>query len=253
MELKNEITKFNLRENGEVDKDDKNGKISEAFKPIAEMILSGYFKVSKNNSASYVTVHPTCVEMYYHEEGEGDDKIKDYIVYHRNSNDGKKEVSVFPLGVLHNHVSGIDLTFERLVDGLPVRFSALIREFWIDKSNKKEEQIEKYGEENIKVCTESNPEKRSTYLYEALYSQYSVFDGFSVQWVDGNENERKEIRCVKTRLNVAEYKMENEDGKGEKHVKMRKAESSIEELTQNQKYKQCSRMWSYSVNADKTK
>ena len=50
MELKNEITKFNLRENGEVDKDDKNGKISEAFKPIAEMILSGYFKVSKNNS-----------------------------------------------------------------------------------------------------------------------------------------------------------------------------------------------------------
>ena len=48
MELKNEITKFNLRENGEVDKDDKNGKISEAFKPIAEMILSGYFKVSKH-------------------------------------------------------------------------------------------------------------------------------------------------------------------------------------------------------------
>jgi hypothetical protein len=28
MELKNEITKFNLRENGEIDKDDKNGKIS---------------------------------------------------------------------------------------------------------------------------------------------------------------------------------------------------------------------------------
>lgn len=140
-----------------------------------------------------------------------------------------------------------------MVDGLPVRFSALIREFWIDKSNKKEEQIEKYGEENIKVCTESNPEKRSTYLYEALYSQYSVFDGFSVQWVDGNEDERKEIRCVKNRLNVAEYKMENEDGKGEKPVKMSKAESSIEELTQNQKYKQCSRMWSYSVNADKTK
>ena len=25
MELKNEITKFNLRENGEIDKDDKNG------------------------------------------------------------------------------------------------------------------------------------------------------------------------------------------------------------------------------------
>ena len=34
MELKNEITKFNLRENGEIDKDDKNGKISEAFKSL---------------------------------------------------------------------------------------------------------------------------------------------------------------------------------------------------------------------------
>ena len=56
MELKNEITKFNLRENGEVDKDDKNGKISEAFKPIAETILSGHFKVSKNNSDSYVHI-----------------------------------------------------------------------------------------------------------------------------------------------------------------------------------------------------
>ena len=66
MDLKNEITKFNLRENGEVDKDDKNGKISEAFKPIAEMILSGHFKVSKNNSDSYVTVHPTCVEIMGH-------------------------------------------------------------------------------------------------------------------------------------------------------------------------------------------
>lgn len=170
MELKNEITKFNLRENGEVDKDDKNGKISEAFKPIAEMILSGYFKVSKNNSDSYVTVHPTCVEMHYHEEGEGDDKIKDYIVYHRNSNDGKKEVSVFPLGVLHNHVSGIDLTFERMGENNnPIRFSALIREFWVDKSHKIEESHENYGEENIKAYTESNPEKRSTYLYEALY------------------------------------------------------------------------------------
>lgn len=45
MELKNEIAKFNLRENGEVDKDDKNGKISKAFKLIAEMILSGYFNL----------------------------------------------------------------------------------------------------------------------------------------------------------------------------------------------------------------
>lgn len=241
MELKEKIKNFNLREHEGIDKDDRNGKISEAFKPIAETILSGYFKVSKNNSDSYVTVHPTCVEMYYHEEGEGEgeDKIKDYIVYHRDSNDGKK-MPVFPIGVLHNHVSGIDITFEKVVDNLPVRFSALIREFWIDKSNKKEEQTEKYGEENIKVCSESNPEKRSTYLYEALYSQYSVFDGFSVKWVDGNENDRKKIRCVNTRLNVAEYD----------HFEKIPASKTKEQLTKNNKYKQCQRMWRYSINED---
>lgn len=53
-----------------------------------------------------------------------------------------------------------------------------------------------------------NPEKRSTYLYEALYSQYSVFEGFSVQWVDGNEDEKKVIRSVKSRLNVAEFQFD---------------------------------------------
>ncbi|WP_195558529.1 hypothetical protein [Bacteroides salyersiae] len=127
MGLKEKIKDFNLRDNEGIDKDDNNGKISEAFKPIAETILSGHFKVTKNNSDSYVTVHPTCVEMYYHEEGEGEDKIKDYIVYHRDSNDGKNKKDIFPLGVLHNHVSGIDLTFEREGnDHEPIRFSALI-------------------------------------------------------------------------------------------------------------------------------
>ena len=53
-----------------------------------------------------------------------------------------------------------------------------------------------------------NPEKRSTYLYEALYSQYSVFEGFSVPRVDGNEDEKKVIRSVKARLNVAEFQFD---------------------------------------------
>lgn len=254
MNLKEQIEDFNLDKSGGIDKEDKDGKMSEAFRPIAETILSGYFKVSKNHSDSYVTVHPTCVEIYYHEEGEGEDKIKDYIVYHRNSDNGQKKEAVFSLGVLHNHISGIDLTFERMgKDDNPIRFSALIREFWVDKSHKTEESHEDYGEEHIKAYTETQPEKRSTYLYEALYSQYSVFEGFSVQWVDGNEDEKKVIRSVKPRLNVAEYKMDNKDGKGEKPVKVDKAESSNGELTQNQKYKQCPRLWRYSINEDKMK
>lgn len=254
MNLKEQIESFSLDKSGGIDIEDKDGKMSEAFRPLAETILSGYFKVSKNHSDSYVTVHPTCVEIYCHEEGEGEDKIKDYIVYHRNSDNGQKKEAVFPLGVLHNHVSGIDLTFERMgKDNNPIRFSALIREFWIDKSHKTEESHEDYGEEHIKAYTETQPEKRSTYLYEALYSQYSVFEGFSVQWVDGNEDEKKVIRSVKPRLNVAEYKMNNENGKEVKPEKVSKAESSNGELTKNQKYKQCPRLWRYSINEDKTK
>ena len=48
MGLKEKIKDFNLRDNEGIDKDDNNGKISEAFKPIAETILSGHFKVTKN-------------------------------------------------------------------------------------------------------------------------------------------------------------------------------------------------------------
>lgn len=252
MNLKEEIKDFNLSRTGEIDKEDKDRKISNAFKPIAETILSGHFLIKKNNSNSFVTVHPTCVEMYYHEEGEGNDKIKDYAVYHRDSNDGKKKEPVFPLGVLHNHVSGIDLTFERIIGDLPIRFSALIREFWIDKSHKTEEQNDKmYGKENIKGFTENAPEKRSTYLYEALYSQYSVFDGFSVQWVDGNENDKKEIRSITTRLNVAEYEIkDNNDGKGQRPEKVKKDGIAKEQLTKNQNYKQCPRLWRYSINKE---
>lgn len=46
MELKKETKEFNLRNYEGIDKDDKNGKISEAFKPIAKTILSGHFKVT---------------------------------------------------------------------------------------------------------------------------------------------------------------------------------------------------------------
>lgn len=53
--LEKEIRDFDLKTIGVVTPDDKDGKMSDAFKPIAETILSGYFKVTKNNSDSYVT------------------------------------------------------------------------------------------------------------------------------------------------------------------------------------------------------
>ena len=54
---------------------------------------------------------------------------------------------------------------------------------------------------------------------------------------------RKEIRCVKNRLNVAEYD----------HFEKIPASKTKEQLTKNKNYKQCQRMWSYSINEDKTK
>ena len=239
MELKEKIKNFNLRGQEGIDKDDRNGNISKAFMPIAETILSGYFKVSKNNSDSYVTVHLTCVEMYYHEEGEGEDKIKDYIVYHRDSNDGKNKKDIFPLGILHNHVSGIDLTFEREGnDGKAIRFSALIREFWVNMENKKEKE-DKYKMKGIDGSSENKPDNKPTHLYDALYSQFSVFDGFSVKWEDGKE--KKEVRCIGTRINVPEYKTNTQKAE---------PEGNKENNTLNGKYKQCQRMWRYSINED---
>lgn len=49
---------------------------------------------------------------------------------------------IFPLGVLHNHVSGIDITFEKGENEKnAVRLSALVREFRVDDSGKKRRDI----------------------------------------------------------------------------------------------------------------
>ena len=177
------------------------------FQKVAKAILSGHFVVQNNNNESErVEVYPTCVEIYYHEEQANG--VKDPIVYHRNrkKKSGDDNPDVFPLGVLHNHVSGIDITFEseansknKYVTGI-VRASALIREFSV-----KIWKIEK-GKITEKVIEKEN---RSTYIYDYLYGQFSIFDGgFTIKWVDGSECELAEF---KTRENVATYKREGAD------------------------------------------
>ena len=82
MNLKEEIKTLDLHAQiGDLKGVDKENKIVEIFRNVAQQILSGYFLVQKNQSDSCVKVHPTCVEIYYHEEGDRGDKIKDYIVY----------------------------------------------------------------------------------------------------------------------------------------------------------------------------
>lgn len=191
------------------------GYIPETFKDIATNIVNGYFLVSDKRKS--VKVFPTCVEIYYHEET--DDGIKDPIVYHRNT---KKEPNkpIFEIGILHNHVSGIDITFEHIVNGKAVRASALIREF-------RAEGIDKF----------KNRDDRSTYLYEALFSQFNIFDGFSIEWCD--EPEKKNSVKADVRKNVAKYETDNE-------TKIQAQDGLL--LTKNNKYVQCKRLWQFKIN-----
>lgn len=130
------------------------------FEQIARIALAGHFLVK--GLQRDIVVRPTCLEFYYHEESDGG--IKDPIVYHRNSMNA--QYAAFPLGVLHNHVSGVDITFEAGTSPEnAIRASMLIREFDVDGLN----------------------DDRSTRLYSSLYQQRSVFDGISVKWVDGDE------------------------------------------------------------------
>ncbi len=242
MNLKEEIKTFDLHAQiGNLKGVDKENKIVEAFRNIAQQILSGYFLIQKNHSDSCVKVHPTCVEIYYHEESDGDDKIKDYVVYHRNNDDGKMDKSLFPLGILHNHVSGIDMTFEKGDNPQnAIRMSALIREFRIDDGKKVEDNYcMDYLE--LKRNRRGNIVTKPTYLYDALYSQFSIFDGFSIQWVDG-ENPVELEEGSEVRVNVSEYE-KKEKNKVEK-ISASKGEGCA---TANKMYKQCLRKWNFKV------
>ena len=184
---------------------------------MASAIINGYFLVSSKNKC--VKIFPTCVEIYYHEEAQGG--IKDPIVYHRNTN--KKIKDIFGLGILHNHVSGIDITFEREEkegnNKTAIRASALIREFKIEENGV------------IDIC--------STHLYDALFSTFNIFDGFSVEWHDESIIKNK-ISEGEYRKNVPMYKTATEE-------KILAKEYNINPKTKDGKYIQCKRKWQFRI------
>lgn len=197
------------------------GKAPESFENIAKCMLAGHFLVTDGKVE--VKVHPTVLEFYYHEEKDGG--IKDYIVYHRNNSSSTK--SLIPTGFLHNHVSGIDLTFEHENEGM-VRASVLIREFKIESCSGDQEKAMKAF--NIRVDEEDG---RSTGMYTALFSMFSVFDaGFNVRWEDGSDP--VDVFFWKPRKNVSQY---DENGK------------KIGTIGKNGKieYVPCTRKWSASI------
>lgn len=83
---------------------------------------------------------------------------------------------------------------------------------------------------------------KPTYLYDALYSQFSIFDGFSIQWIDGEKKAVLE-ESSELRINVPEYEVKNN-----KHVPVSKKKTTAEDiLTKNEKYKQCLRKWKFKL------
>lgn len=207
MTLEQLLRDFSLSDDSHKRIQDGDHKAPLEFLQIAGAALAGHFCVKSQKHK--IEVRPTCVEFYYHEEA--DNGIKDYIVYHRNTKDTMYQP--FALGTLHHHVSGVDITFENgRTPNTAVRASLLIRAFEIDGVN----------------------DERSTQLYQALYQQSSVFEGISVQWVDG---ERDIDVTTDVRKNVAQYdKQEN---------KMKATDYPYLQATEDKEYVQDLRQWQF--------
>lgn len=157
------------------------------FGYIAYELLSGSITISSGYRT--VKVHPLEVEFYYHEESGA---TTDPIVYHRNRED-KPDRPMFKLGMLNNHISGIDLTFEHYNEslGCVCRASALIRKVEIEDSD------------TLEILEVKELEDRPTYLPGILLGQFSIFDGFTIKW-EGNTHTIKGI-AFKERKNVMLY------------------------------------------------
>ena len=182
-------------------------------KIAAKMLYGGYFVVLDDNGNVIRRVYLHTVEFYYHEEHNG--AVKDYIVYHRNPDNPQKKpnpLPSFPIGTLHTHVSGVDITFEdnRHPENPEYRASVLIRAF----------RVEEVKTIPGLIFTQTVDE-RSTYFYNALFMGVNVIDGgMRVYWHD-NDVKECEAPLSKPRLNVGKF-VEKTHKKGYKYYEKKK-------------------------------
>ncbi len=126
------------------------------FEKIAQAaIYHGYFCVNND-----FCIHINEVEFYFHSENLAESSVYDWAMYHRG-----KDLYYFPIGSLHPHRSGIDVTFERKGS---YRASFLIRKYQIDG----------------KVFD------APSYLGEDLigYTGCILGDGPQISWIDDDHN-----------------------------------------------------------------
>lgn len=196
---------------------ERTDSLKPAFEQIAgKLLYGGHFIVTEENGDVVRNVYLHNVEFYYHEEGDG--LVKDYIVYHRNPENPAKTpnpLPPFPIGSLHTHVSGIDITFEdnRHPDKPKYRASVLVRAFRVE-----------VVKETEGLSFSMDVDERSTSFYNALFMGVNVLDRkLSVHWHD-NGVKQCEIPQCKPRHNVGKFD-EKIHKKGYKyHVKKEKFE-----------------------------
>ena len=184
--------------------------IGDCFMPCAQSILAGFFTVTNQEGGGMVIreIHPTAIELYYHEEG--DERFKDPIMYHTDDRKkaehpdffqkrGINSIPYFPVGSIHPHTSGIDITFEN--PELMYRASFLIREYNV---------VYVKGEPPVKV-------KNSTEIYDDMLIQGIPLENSDwMEWHDGGMIDEKNIeRCG--RRNVAEF-VKNKSGEWRKNT-----------------------------------
>ena len=207
-----------------------NGKeetLAEQFRELAEYLFyGGYLEVNGKRR-----VYLRDLEFYYHEE-EGTVKVKDLIMYHRDTQSGDKK-AYFPLGMLHAHQSGIDITFES-EDG-KYRAAVLVRGYNAVEAG--EVLGKKY-------------DAHSTHLYDALFTSFPLTEGIQLKWVHAPMEAGKGECIVQTvRRNVAEYDMqENKVGVKREDVRMVDGipfDKAGRQVTENKKYVQDMRKWRY--------
>lgn len=171
--------------------------IEKCFLECAQGILAGYFKVFIKEGSKTVAreIHPTVIELYYHEEGAG--RFKDPIMYHTNDRKrtdhpdffdkrGIDSIPYFPVGSVNPHTSGIDITFENPEH--EYRASFLIREYKVKYESGKELPI-----------------KNSTEIYDDMLIKGIPLE--SADWVEWHDGEKVEVDRIERfrRRNVSDY------------------------------------------------
>ena len=209
--------------------------IAGCFMSCAQKILAGYFEVNfiTDGNKTIRKIHPTAIELYYHEEGPG--RFKDPIMYHtydRKKADhedyfDKRGISVlpfFPIGSINPHTSGLDITFENPKE--QYRASCLIREYIVEYESGKKLSV-----------------KNSTDIYDdMLINGIPIEQADWIEWHNGETLKENDV-IRKWRRNVPDYKQINDNPyRWEKNTD---GEPSF--ATTSGRYKKCPFNWQFAI------